>query len=108
MEKHKEVGNDTVPLGVSRLLTFCKREASTKPEGGQLIPTVVSLLSTSNMMTSNNLPPRKEKKNSQSLVQLMFYYYVLSLDVTSLSRPFTLTTNLPSPGQRYVQAHPQE
>lgn len=45
--------NDSVPLGVSKLRTFCRIGVSTKAAGGQLIPRVLSLLSTSNMMASN-------------------------------------------------------
>lgn len=46
-----------VPLGVRRLQTFCRNGVSTKAGGGPLIPTVLSLLSTSNIITSNKCPP---------------------------------------------------
>lgn len=41
-----------LPSGLRMLLTFCRKGFSTKAGGGQLIPTVRSLLSTSNMMAS--------------------------------------------------------
>lgn len=44
-----------VPLGVRRLQTFCRNVVSTNAAGGPLIPTVLSLLSTSKMMTSKDL-----------------------------------------------------
>lgn len=41
-----------VPSGLRMVFTFCRKGFSTKAGGGQLIPTVRSLLSTSNMTAS--------------------------------------------------------
>ena len=41
-----------IPSGVKMLLTFCRKSWATNAGGGQLIPRVGSLLSTSNIMTS--------------------------------------------------------
>ena len=48
----KTAGSPLLPSGLRMVLTFCKKAFSTKAGGGQLIPTVRSLLSTSNMMAS--------------------------------------------------------
>lgn len=56
--------NISVPLGVRRLQTFCRNVVSTNAAGGPLIPTVLSLLSTSKMMTSNDRFPSVERRHS--------------------------------------------
>lgn len=53
---HRELGpagSPLLPSALRMVLTFCRKGFSTKAGGGQLIPTVRSLLSTSNMMASN-------------------------------------------------------
>lgn len=70
MEGNK-YAKDTLPLGVSRLETFCRIGVSTKAAGGQLMPRELSLLSTSNMMASNKRPP--EEKKDIAIVTSWFY-----------------------------------
>lgn len=48
----ESVGVVTLPWGVNNLQIFSKSDSSTKAGGGQLMPSLESLLSTSNMMTS--------------------------------------------------------
>lgn len=85
MERY--IVKNTVPLGVSRLWTFCRIKVSTKAAGGQLIPTVLSLLSTSNMMASNKRPPTEGKKIDSHFLGNIFTGVGLLLTALSLTPP---------------------